>query len=95
MFQKGEGVTSRHVCYRKFCDEVHGVLIGVLPVLRLLESLLVRLHKLAFGVHGAHCRRKLGHRVNVTGKAVQEVYHVLWYLGAVCPFFGNGFHLQD
>lgn len=77
---------GRHL--RQAGDEVHAVLVGVLPVGRLVDALGVLLGEDALGVHGGHGGRQLGHGVGVL-EVEDELAHVLGHLGARVKLGGD------
>uniref|UniRef100_A0A2M4C5E3 Putative secreted protein n=1 Tax=Anopheles marajoara TaxID=58244 RepID=A0A2M4C5E3_9DIPT len=72
--------------HRQLGDQVHAVLVHVLPVLALVHTLRVRLGELALVVEGRHGAAQLRHRVQRRRHVVQHRHHVRRQRGPVSPF---------
>lgn len=70
-------------------DEVHGILKGVLPVLRLVHALGVGLGEVGLVLESSDGERELGHGVEVAGAAVDELLDELGDIGAGSPLGGE------
>ena len=70
-------------------NEVHGVLEGVLPVLRLVDALGVGLGEVGLVLESSDGERELGHGVEVAGAAVDELLDELGDVGAGSPLGGQ------
>jgi hypothetical protein len=70
-------------------NEVHRVLKGVLPVLRLVHALGVGLGEVGLVLEGSDGNRELGHGVEVAGAAVDELLNELGDIGAGGPLGGQ------
>ena len=73
----------------KLCDEVHGILKGVLPVLRLVHTLSVGLGEVGLVLESSDGQRELGHGVEVARAAVDELLNELGEVGTGRPFCGE------
>ena len=70
-------------------DEVHGILEGVLPVLRLGHSLGICLGETGLALESSHGDGELGHGVEVVRAAVDELLDELGDIGAGSPVGGQ------
>ena len=70
-------------------DEVHGILKGVLPVLRLVHTLGVGLGEVGLVLESGDGERELSHWVEVAGAAVDELLDELGDVGAGSPLSGE------
>lgn len=73
----------------QLCDEVHGILKGVLPVLGLLHSLSISLGEVGLVLQSVDGNGKLSHGVEVIGAAVDELLNELGDVGAGSPLSGE------
>jgi hypothetical protein len=77
----------------QLCDEVHRVLKGVLPVLRLLHALGVGLGEVGLVLESSDGDGELSHGVEVARAAVDELLDELGHVGAGGPLGGEVAHL--
>jgi hypothetical protein len=77
----------------QLCNEVHGVLKGVLPVLRLLHALGVGLGEVGLVLESSDGDGELSHGVEVARTAVDELLDELGHVGAGGPLGGEVAHL--
>ena len=75
-------------------NEVHGILVGVLPVLLLVNTLLVSLGELRLRLQGVDGNTELGHGVESRGASVDELLNVLGDLGSRSPVSGPALDLS-
>lgn len=72
----------------EFCDQIHGILVGVLPVFALLHALSVSLCESRFVLESSDCDGELCHWVEVAWASIDELLDELWYSCAGCPLGG-------
>lgn len=75
-------------------NEVHGILVGVLPVLLLVDTLLVSLGELGLGLESVNGNGELGHGVQGRGASVDELLNVLGEIGSGSPVSGERLDLS-
>ena len=78
---------------RQLSNQVHGVLVHVLPVVGLVDALRVGLGELALALKRVDGRAELGHRVQVMREVVQHLDNMLRDMSAVVPFLGQPVNL--
>ena len=74
-------------------EEIHRVLIGVVPVLVLVDTLVVGLGEAGLGAEGRHGGHKLSHGVEGLGEAVDHLLDVGREGRAASPLLGDGLGL--
>lgn len=75
-------------------NEVHGILVGVLPVLLLVNTLLVSLGELRLGLQSVDGNTELSHGVEGGGASVDELLNMLGDLGSRGPVSGQTLDLS-
>uniref|UniRef100_A0A182SDY3 Uncharacterized protein n=1 Tax=Anopheles maculatus TaxID=74869 RepID=A0A182SDY3_9DIPT len=80
--------------HRQLSDQVHAVLVHVLPVLALVHTVRVRFSEFALVVKGGHGAAQLRHRVKRGGHVVKHGDDVRWQGSTVGPFAGQRIDLS-
>lgn len=74
----------------KLCDQIHGILEGVLPVLGLLQSALsICLCEGGLVLESSDCKGELCHWVEIAWTSVDEFLNELWNGSTSCPLGGQ------